>query len=131
MIVAPPAIVVVPLASKEQVYQTISYVASKVRQTGAPVKHVHSDGPLYLESRSLRDVVERVDVYIASAGGDFANVIPAQEEIREGFIEKRGYVHIVQGVAVLFRYRVGGEPRLEEVVIYTVGAPYRDFKFNL
>jgi len=131
VIAAPPAIILVPLASKEQVQQTVNYVLSRVKQI-AKVRHIHAEGPLYIESRSTRDgLMERVDVYIASTGGDFANVLPVREEIREGFIERVGYVHLIQGVAVVFRYRVAGEPRLEEVVVYTVGALYKEFKLNL
>ena len=67
MLAVPPAVVVVPLASKEQVYQTVNYVVSRLRQINAPLRHVHSDTPLYVESRVGRDgSVERVDVYLAT-----------------------------------------------------------------
>ncbi len=129
MLAVPPAVVVVPLASKEQVYQTVNYVVSRLRQINAPLRHIHSDAPLYVESRVGRDgSVERVDVYLATSTGDFANVLPPREEIREGFIEKSAVVHIAQGVAVVYRYNLEGGPKLVEVVIYTVGASYRDFK---
>ncbi|AAL64557.1 hypothetical protein [Pyrobaculum aerophilum] len=129
MIAAPPAIIIVPLASKEQVLHTVNYVVSKIKQIGVGIRHVHSDGPIYIQSRNSKDgIMERVDVYIASAGGDFANVLPVREEIKEGFIERTGIVHLVQGVAVVFRYKLAGEPQLEEVVIYTAGGNYRDFK---
>jgi len=132
VITAPPAIIVVPLASKEQVGQTVNYVVSKVKQIGVPISHVHSDGPIYLPCRTTRDgLFERVDVYLATSAGDFANVLPAREEIKDGFVERAGYVHLVQGVAILFKYHAAGEVRLEEVVVYTVGAAYRDFKLNL
>ena len=129
MLAVPPAVVVVPLASKEQVYQTVNYVVSRLRQIEAPLRHVHSDAPLYVESRVGRDgLVERVDVYLATSTGDFANVLPPREEIKEGFIEKSAVVHIAQGVAVVYRYNLEGGPKLVEVVIYTVGGVYRDFR---
>jgi hypothetical protein len=129
MLAVPPAVVVMALASKEQVYQTVNYVVSRLRQIEAPLKHVHSDAPLYVESRVGRDgSVERVDVYLATSVGDFANVLPVREEIRDGFIEKSAVVHIAQGVAVVYRYNLSGGPKLVEVVIYTVGGVYRDFK---
>ncbi|ACB40693.1 hypothetical protein [Pyrobaculum neutrophilum] len=131
MYAVPPAVILIPLASKEQVLQTVNYVVGRLRQIGAPVRHAHSDSPLYLGCRVAREEVERVDVYLATAGGDFANVLPQAEEIKEGFVERKGYVHLVQGVAICFRYQLGQEPRLAEVVVYTVGAPYRDFKLNL
>ncbi|MEM1597612.1 MAG: hypothetical protein QXP31_10945 [Pyrobaculum sp.] len=132
MLTAPPAIIVVPLASKEQVSQTVGYLVSRLRQLGVPVRHIHHEGPVYIPCRTTKEgLLERVDVYLATAGGDFANVLPAREEIKEGFVEKAGYVHLVQGVAVLFTYEVAGEPRLKEVVIYTAGGPYKDFKINL
>jgi hypothetical protein len=90
---------------------------------------VHSDAPIYVESRVGRDgSAERIDVYLAASAGDFANVLPPREEIKDGFIEKSAVVHMAQGVAVLYRYSLREEPRLTEVVIYTVGASYRDFK---
>jgi len=120
---------VVPLASKEQVYQTVNYVVGRLRQIEAPLRHVHSDAPIYVESRVGRDgSAERIDVYLAASAGDFANVLPPREEIKDGFIEKSAVVHVAQGVAVLYRYSLREEPRLTEVVIYTVGASYRDFK---
>jgi len=129
MLVVPPAVIVVPLASREQVYQTVNYVVSRLRQIEAPLRHVHSDAPIYVESRVARDgSAERIDVYLAASAGDFANVLPPREEIRDGFIEKSAVVHIAQGVAVLYRYSLREEPKLAEVVIYTVGAAYRDFK---
>lgn len=129
MLAVPPAVIVVPLASKEQVYQTVNYVVGRLRQIEAPLRHVHSDAPIYVESRVGRDgSAERIDVYLAASAGDFANVLPPREEIKDGFIEKSAVVHVAQGVAVLYRYSLSEEPRLTEVVIYTVGASYRDFK---
>ncbi|MEM0369179.1 MAG: hypothetical protein QXK71_02420 [Pyrobaculum sp.] len=128
----PPAIFVLPLTSKEQVVQMVNYVVSKVKQLSVEVRHIHSDAPLYIESKNSRDgIMERVDVYLATSAGDYANVLPVREEIKEGFVEKVGFVHLVQGAAVLFRYALGKEPTLTEVVIYTVGALYKDFKLNL
>ena len=133
MLAVPPAVIVVPLASKEQVYQTVNYVVGRLRQIEAPLRHVHSDAPIYVESRVRRDgSVERVDVYLATSTGDFANVLPPREEIKDGgFIEKSAVVHIAQGVAVVYRYNLEGGPKLVEVVIYTVGGVYRDFRCNL
>lgn len=132
MLAAPPAIIVMPLASKEQVYHTLNYVVAKIKQLNVGIRHIHSDSPLYIESRNSRDgVVERLDVYLATSTGDYANVLPAREELKEGFLEKVGFVHLVQGVAVLFRYNVAKGPTLDEVVIYTVGQVYKDFKLNL
>ena len=130
MLAVPPAVIMVPLASKEQVYQTVNYVVGRLRQIEAPLRHVHSDAPLYVESRVGKDgSAERIDVYLATSTGDFANVLPPREEIKDGgFIEKSAVVHIAQGVAVVYRYNLGGEPKLVEVVIYTVGGVYRDFK---
>jgi hypothetical protein len=129
MLAVPPAVVLVPLASKEQVYQTVNYIVTRLRQIEASIRHIHSDAPIYVESRVGREgTAERVDVYLATSGGDFANVLPPREEIKEGFIEKSTVVHIAQGVAVLYRYSLEREPRLVEVVIYTVGSVYRDFK---
>ena len=102
MLAVPPAVIVVPLASKEQVYQTVSYVVGRLRQIEAPLRHVHSDVPVYVESRVGRDgSAERIDVYLATSAGDFANVLPPREEIKDGFIEKSAVVHVAQGVAVL------------------------------
>ncbi|MEZ0320150.1 MAG: hypothetical protein ABWK05_09225 [Pyrobaculum sp.] len=132
MITAPPAIIIVPLASKEQVYQTVGYLVNRLKQLGVSIRHIHREDPVYIPCRTTKEgLLERVDVYLATAGGDFANVLPTREEIREGFVEKAGYVHLVQGVAVLFSYEAADEPRLKEVVIYTVGGPYKDFKVNL
>jgi hypothetical protein len=129
MLAVPPAVIVVPLASKEQVYQTVNYVVGRLRQIEAPLRHVHSDAPIYVESRVGKDgSAERIDVYLAASAGDFANVLPPREEIKDGFIEKSAVVHVAQGVAVLYRYSLREEPSLTEVVIYTVGASYRDFK---
>jgi len=130
MLAVPPAVIVVPLASKEQVYQTVNYVVGRLRQIEAPLRHVHSDAPMYVESRVGKDgSAERIDVYLAASAGDFANVLPPREEIKDGgFIEKSAVVHIAQGVAVVYRYNLGDEPKLVEVVIYTVGGVYRDFK---
>ncbi|ABL87528.1 conserved hypothetical protein [Pyrobaculum islandicum DSM 4184] len=131
MLAVPPAVIVLPLASKEQVLQTVNYVVGRLKQIGASIRHMHLDTPLYLECKVTRDVVERVDVYLATANGDFVNVLPPSEEIKEGFVEKRSYIHLVQGVAVYFKYELGAGPKLAEVVIYSVGNAYRDFKLNL
>ncbi|MFN3803880.1 MAG: hypothetical protein ACK4SY_02370 [Pyrobaculum sp.] len=126
----PPAVLVVTLTTREQVQQTVNYIISRVKQIGVSINFQHSDGPTYLECKNTKEgVLERVDVYLAA--GDYANVLPTREEIREGYIERVGYVHLIQGVAVLFRYRVGQEVRLESVAVYTVGSVYKDFKLNL
>ena len=41
MLAVPPAVVVVPLASKEQVYQTVNNVVSRLRQINSPLRHNH------------------------------------------------------------------------------------------
>jgi hypothetical protein len=128
MIVAPPTFVI-PVASKSQVYQMLNYVIGRLKQTGVQIKHVHSDAPVYIECRNMRDgPVERVDVYLATASGDFANVLPVREEIKNGFVERVSYVHLVQGAAILYRYQLGERPALVEVIVYTVGGQYADFR---
>ncbi len=123
----PPAVIVIPLATREQLQQMVTYVISRLRQLDVAVKHTHSDGAMYLQCRNTRDgLLERVDVYLAS--GDYANVLPAREEIRENYIERVGYVHLVQGVAILFRYKAIGEPKLEVVEVYTAGSVYRNIE---
>lgn len=129
MLSAPPAIIVIPLASREQVQQTVEYVLRRLKQLSVAIKHEHSDAPVFISCRTTRDgLMERVDVYLATAGGDAAFVLPPREEIKEGFVERTGVVHLVQGVAVLFKYRWSEDVRLEGVEVLTVGQPYRDFK---
>ncbi|MFN7106345.1 MAG: hypothetical protein ACK4M3_07180 [Pyrobaculum sp.] len=130
MFLFPPAILVVTLSTREQVQQTVNYIISRVRQMGVSIAYQHSDSPIYIECKNTKDgVLERVDVYLAT--GDYANVLPTREEIRDGYIEKVGYLHLIQGVAVLFKYHAGQEVRLESVVVYTVGSVYRDSRLNL
>lgn len=84
----PPAIFVLPLTSKEQVVQMVNYVVSKVKQLSVEVRHIPPT-PRCISSKNSRDgIMERVDVYLATSAGDYANVLPVREEIKEGFVEK-------------------------------------------
>jgi len=64
MLAVPPAVIVVPLASKEQVYQTVNYVVGRLRQIEAPLRHVHSDAPSTWRAASGKTARRSASTYI-------------------------------------------------------------------
>ncbi|CCC81319.1 hypothetical protein [Thermoproteus tenax] len=127
MISAPPAVMLLPLPSKDQVVNTVSMVISKFKKIGVPVELKKVDGPIFIECRVSPDgTLQRLDVYLAVGGDDFATITPVQERIVGNFIERVAFVHIAQGVAVQINYEIKDSAALKNVIVYAVGPAYRD-----
>ncbi|AEA11798.1 hypothetical protein TUZN_0300 [Thermoproteus uzoniensis 768-20] len=129
MISAPPAVLILPLPNKDQVVSTVSMVVSRLRKMGVAVELRKADGPVFIECRVSADgLLQRLDIYLAASGEDFATVTPVQERIVGNFIERTAYAHIAQGVAVQINYEVKDGVSLKNVVVYAVGSAYKDLK---
>ncbi len=129
MISAPPAVLILPLPNRDQVMSTVSMVVSKLKKMGASVELRKVEGPVFIECRVSADgVLQRLDIYLAASGDDFATVTPVQERIANNFVERVAYAHIAQGVAVQINYEAKDGVVLKNVVVYAVGPAYKDLK---
>ncbi len=129
MISAPPAVLILPLPNRDQVVSTVNMVVSKLKKMGASVELRRADGPVFVECKVSADgVLQRLDVYLAASGDDFATVTPVQERITNGFVERVAYAHIAQGIAIQITYEAKEGVSLKGVVVYAVGPAYRDLK---
>jgi hypothetical protein len=129
MISAPPAVLILPLPSRDQVASTVSTVLSRLKKMGVHMELRKVDGPVFIECRVSADgLLQRLDIYLAASGDDFATVTPVQERMVGNFVERTAYAHVAQGIAVQMNYEVKEGVVLRNVVIYAVGPAYRDFK---
>ncbi|MEL9991616.1 MAG: hypothetical protein QXP98_06480 [Thermoproteus sp.] len=129
MISSPPAVLILPLPSRDQVVSAVAMVVNRIKKLGVPVELRKVDGPIFIECKVSADgLLQRLDVYLAASGDDFATVTPVQERIVGNFVERIAYAHVAQGVAVQMNYEAKGDVALRGVVVYAVGPAYRDLK---
>ena len=124
MLQIPPATILIPMATPEQVVSAVQAVARKLRDSGIPVEVRRSQQPAFLVSgvRNVdgRVVLTRLDVYISQQ--DYANALPMEEAVIDGVVYRTGAMHVVSGVAVEYRYEKEGETyRVVGAVVHLIG----------